>query len=71
MWNCLDEDFPKAHMLNLGFRGATLASCAWYFDRIVLPFEPKSILLYAGDNDLGNERYPEEVLIFFNSLYRW
>jgi lysophospholipase L1-like esterase len=68
MWNSIEEDFPKAQIVNLGFRGATLASCAWYFDRVVLPFEPKSILLYAGDNDLGNERYPEEVLIFFQQF---
>ncbi len=68
MWNSLEDDFPKAQIVNLGFRGATLASCAWYFDRVILPFKPKSILLYAGDNDLGNERYPEEVLIFFQQF---
>ena len=30
--------------------------------------QPSSIVIYAGDNDLGDNRHPEEVLIFFQQL---
>lgn len=68
MWNNLENDFPAAKVLNLGFRGSTMAACTWFFERIVLPFNPKSIILYGGDNDLGEERHPEEVFIFFQQF---
>jgi len=68
MWNNMNEDFPNADILNLGFRGSTLAAFTWFFERIVLPFSPKSIILYGGDNDLGAERHPEEVFIFFQQF---
>lgn len=68
MWNSLESDFPDVQVLNLGIRGSTMASCTWFFERIVLPFTPKSIILYCGDNDLGEERHPEEVFIFFQQF---
>jgi len=68
MWNSLEQDFPETDLLNLGFRGSTLAACTWFFERIVLPFSPKSIVLYGGDNDLGEERLPQEVFIFFQQF---
>ena len=68
MWNTLEKDFPMAKVLNLGLRGSTMAACTWFFERIVLPFTPKSIILYSGDNDLGEERHPEEVFIFFQQF---
>ena len=68
LWDTIHEDFPGAQILNLGFMGFTLAACVWFFHRIVLPFKPRSIVLYGGDNDLGEERHPEEVFIFFQQL---
>lgn len=70
LWKDLHEDFAKFQPLNLGFGGSTLEACVWYFDRIVSPYHPKSIILYAGDNDLGDGRHPQEVLIFFQQLIR-
>jgi len=68
LWNTLKEDFKSLNPVNLGFGGSTLAACTWFFDRIVAPYEPKSIVVYAGDNDLGDGRHPEEVFIFFQQL---
>jgi lysophospholipase L1-like esterase len=53
LWESLNEDF---------------AGCDWFFDRLVAPFHPESIIVYAGDNDLGDGRHPEEVFIFFQQL---
>lgn len=65
MWDKLREDFPHRQILNLGFGGSTLAACTWFFDRLIPPARPTSLILYAGDNDLGDNRHPEEVFLFF------
>ncbi|MBO0938952.1 GDSL family lipase [Fibrella sp. HMF5335] len=68
LWTTLQADFGPLHPLNLGFGGATLAACAWHFERLVLPARPAALVLYAGDNDLGEDRQPEEVCLFFCAL---
>jgi len=68
LWDHLQEDFAGYQPINLGFGGSTLAACVWFFDRLVAPFHPTSIIVYAGDNDLGDGRHPEEVFIFFKQF---
>jgi lysophospholipase L1-like esterase len=68
LWETLYDDFADYKPVNLGFGGSTLAACDWFFDRLVAPFHPNSIIVYAGDNDLGDGRHPEEVFIFFQQL---
>jgi lysophospholipase L1-like esterase len=63
------EDFEGFKPVNLGFGGSTLAACVWFFDKVVTPVRhPTTIILYAGDNDLGDGRCPEEVLLFFREF---
>jgi lysophospholipase L1-like esterase len=68
LWNTLNDDFRDVGVLNLGFGGSTLEACAWFFERLVVPCSPRSIICYAGDNDLGDGKSPEEVLSYFRSL---
>jgi lysophospholipase L1-like esterase len=68
LWDGLLEDFATWQPVNLGFGGSTLAACDWFFDRLIAPFHPGSMIVYAGDNDLGDGRHPEEVFIFFQQL---
>ncbi|OOQ57059.1 GDSL-type esterase/lipase family protein [Mucilaginibacter pedocola] len=68
MWDSLQRDFEGLHPLNLGFGGSTLAGCVWFFDRVMYNYQPKRLIVYAGDNDLGDGRHPEEVFIFFQQL---
>lgn len=65
LWATLGQDFPHLDTLNAGFGGSTLAACAWFLESIVVPLMPKAIVFYAGDNDLGDGRRPEEVYLFF------
>jgi lysophospholipase L1-like esterase len=67
LWDTLAEDFDP-RVLNLGFGGATLEACDYFFSRLVPPVNPRSLLLYAGDNDLGDGRRVDEVLGWFRSL---
>jgi len=68
LWETLYDDFAAYKPVNLGFGGSTLASCVWFFDRLVASYHPTSLIVYAGDNDLGDGRHPEEVFIFFQQL---
>jgi lysophospholipase L1-like esterase len=68
LWTTLKTDFESLSPVNLGFGGSTLAACTWFFDRIIAPYDAKSIVFYAGDNDLGDGRHPEEIFIFFQQL---
>ena len=68
LWETLYEDFAAYKPVNLGFGGSTLAACVWFFDRLLADYHPESLIVYAGDNDLGDGRHPEEVFIFFRQL---
>ena len=68
MWENLAADFPSCRAVNLGFGGSTLAACTWFFERVMFRHYPDALLVYAGDNDLGDGRHPEEILIFFQQL---
>lgn len=65
LWTSLAQDFPGQNTVNLGFGGSTLAACAWFFERLLIPAKPQSLVFYAGDNDLGDGRHPEEVYLFY------
>ncbi|MEI8086626.1 MAG: GDSL-type esterase/lipase family protein [Paludibacter sp.] len=68
MWNSLETDFPEFEVINLAFGGSTLAACCWFFNRIIPIWKPDIFVLYAGDNDLGDGRHPEEVFLNFNNM---
>ena len=71
LWKELETVFKKQNAINLGFGGSTLAACTWFFDRVFKTIEkPDAIILYAGDNDLGDGRHPEEVVLFLENLLR-
>ncbi|MGZ3755434.1 MAG: GDSL-type esterase/lipase family protein [Mucilaginibacter sp.] len=68
LWNSIYDDFSTYQPVNLGFGGSTLAACVWFFERIMKAYQPKRLIVYAGDNDLGDGRHPEEIFIFFQQL---
>ncbi|WAC13761.1 GDSL-type esterase/lipase family protein [Dyadobacter pollutisoli] len=69
LWTSLYDDFAELKPVNLGFGGSTLAACSWFFDRLLAPVtSAKTIIIYAGDNDLGDGRDPAEVCLFYRQL---
>jgi len=63
LWKTLASDFPDlpAPVLNRGFGGSQVADSVRYADRIVLPYRPSAVVLYAGDNDLAAGKSPQQV----------
>ena len=70
MWETLAHDFPDLPVINRGFGGSELHDVVHYANRIVLPYRPRVIVVYAGDNDLANGRKPEQVASDFRRLAR-
>jgi lysophospholipase L1-like esterase len=53
-WSTLVNDFSNTQLnvINRGFGGSTLEQCSQQLKRIILPLEPRLLILYAGENDL-------------------
>lgn len=69
MWK-LQEAFPGHDCVNRGFGGSEMADAARYVKRIVLPLQPRVIVLYSGDNDLAKNKTPEDVLAAYRDFAR-
>ena len=63
----LDESFPEfgAKAINRGFGGSLAADSTRYADRIVIPYKPRIVVFYAGDNDVEANRTPEQIAADF------
>lgn len=68
LWKTLAADFPEHKVINRGFGGSEIADSVAYFDKLVVPYRPKTIVFYAGDNDLASGRWPEQLLVDFQSF---
>lgn len=61
LWDALAADFPGVPVINRGFGGSELRDSTYYAARIIVPYAPSKILIYAGDNDLSSGRSPQQV----------
>ncbi len=60
-WSSVADELDELNVFNAGFGGSTISACCWFYERLIKPMSPSSIILYAGENDLGDNRHPEEV----------
>ena len=61
LWPRLGDDFPGISVLQRGFGGSQLSDVVRYAPRIVIPYRPRLIVLYAGDNDLWEGKSADSV----------
>jgi lysophospholipase L1-like esterase len=62
LWDNLESQFEGARVIKRGFGGSRLIDCVRLLDRLVIKYRPRTVLLYAGDNDLAEGSTPEQVL---------
>ena len=67
LWD-LDESFPDWKVTNSGFGGSEIRDVTRFADRLILKHEPRTVVLYAGDNDINSGRTPDQVLGDFRAL---
>ena len=68
LWD-LKKSFPELGAVNHGFGGSQIADSVKHFQRLVTPLAPKSIVFYAGDNDLAGGKSPEQVAQDFREFH--
>jgi lysophospholipase L1-like esterase len=63
-WHTLREDMKPLDVINRGFGGSQIAHVNQYAGRILIPYRPRAVVLYAGENDLSWpwSKSPETVL---------
>ena len=69
MWD-LSKFFPDLPVINRGFGGSHMEDSVYFAKRIVLPYRPKTIVLYAGDNDIQSGKSSEKVLSDFQAFVK-
>ena len=60
-WETLATDFPNVATINRGFGGSQIRDSTWYAGRIIVPYAPRKIVFYAGENDLDAGRSPQQL----------
>lgn len=69
-WNeNIATDLSPLTVIPRGFGGSTINDVIYYFDRVVLPYKPRAILLYEGDNDLAHWNTAETVVTRFKDFF--
>ncbi len=64
----LAEDLSPLTVIPRGFGGSNMNDALFFADRVVIPAKPRAILLYEGDNDIGQKIPPEKILETFQSF---
>lgn len=68
LWPDLQQAFPGHQVFKRGFGGSELSDSVAFADRIVLPYRPKLIVMYAGDNDIADGKTPARILADFKAF---
>jgi lysophospholipase L1-like esterase len=61
LWPTADA-FPDLPVINRGFGGSTIPDVNYFADRIVFKYRPRTIVFYAGDNDIAAGHSPDKVV---------
>lgn len=63
LWERLADAFERfPTIVQRGFGGSTAADCADNVARLVTPYRPRVVVLYAGENDLAEGAAPADVV---------
>ena len=68
MWKTLAQDFPEHRVINRGFGGSQISDSIHFAERIVIPYEPSTIVFYAGGNDINAGKKPDVLLRDFKTF---
>lgn len=55
-WQSPSKDFSNPEIIKMGFGGSQIIDLIENFDKVILKYQPKKIVIYSGENDieLGN-----------------
>jgi len=62
------DDLAPLTIIPRGFGGSNMNDVLYYADRIVLPYKPRAVILYEGDNDIAQGIAPAKILQTFRAF---
>jgi lysophospholipase L1-like esterase len=69
-WNDIADYFPGYAIINRGFGGSGLIDVIRYAYDIIIPYQPKQVIIYVGDNDLAGGVTIQDVVTRFKTLFQ-
>ncbi len=61
-WNNVGSYFPGYTIINRGFGGSSLPDAIRYAKDIIIPYQPKQVVIYCGENDFTAEGVTAEIV---------
>lgn len=68
-WKSMQKDFSAYDVINRGFGGSSLRDVIHYANEIVLPYNPRQVVVYCGENDLDGGTPVDTVVTHFKKLF--
>jgi lysophospholipase L1-like esterase len=68
LWTTLAEDMAPLEVLNRGFGGSHVAHLNEFARRIAIPYRPRAIVVYSGDNDVASGKSAQTVARDFEAF---
>lgn len=70
-WNDVQAAFPNHPIINRGFGGSRLTDVIRYAYDVIVPYTPKQVIVYCGENDLADSDTvnASDVVTRFKTLF--
>ena len=64
------NDLAPLTVIPRGFGGSNMNDALYYADRIVIPYRPRAIVIYEGDNDVAKKISPQTIVETFRKFVK-
>lgn len=64
----IKSDLAPLTIIPRGFGGSNMNDALYFADRIVLPYKPRAVVIYEGDNDVAQSISPQKVADTFQAF---
>jgi len=68
MWKDVQEYFPDKNVINTGFGGSQMSDLLFYSKALIFKHSPDKVFIYEGDNDLNDNKSPDEIMVTTKKL---
>lgn len=63
LWPKIQDYFPGYKIINRGFGGSSLPDVIRYAPDIIIPYKPKQVVIYCGENDFMADGVTAEIVL--------
>lgn len=70
-WDNIERYFPGKTVLQRGFGGSELSDVRYFADRVIIRYQPKQVVVYAGENDVAAGQTARQTYDRFVDLFRY